>query len=432
MSTHLSPAQIQQYLRGGLSAEQLLTLDAHLVTCQLCQDQLQINDRLAASTASLRADFQQVANAPLQHLTWEQLAELTEQKLAATEQEMAESHLQICPACTAELAALRQFAEHLATFPVQEFAPPDRPSWRDKMLSFFGVANRSTAWKLLGAAALIVVIIGGGFRFWRARKTTVNAPEIATREPAPLSPGTTPSLQATPSETPVPAPVPPLLTLNAGGKQITLAATGQVEGINFAASADESLARNALRSGRLETPAELAQLTASASSLMGQSPDETFRLLYPTGKMIAATRPQLQWQALNGATEYVVTIANPQTNFIVSSEPLQATQWQPTKPLPRGQTYAWQVIALKAGKEIKAPLPDAPDAQFRILSQAQFAEVARAEKAYAGNHLMLGLIYARTGLLSAAESQFKALQAANPNSDIARQLLQRIRRTAKG
>lgn len=428
MSTHLSAEQFVQYLGGGLPVEQLLAVDAHLVACQSCQDQLQITQRLATGVASLRADFSQATDDSFTHLTWEQMADLADQKLAAVALENAESHLQDCPACATELAELRHFAQHLTAFPAQEFVPPVPRSWLDKTLSFLGFANQPgnvfgwpMALKFAGAAALLLLIIWGGSRLWRGHNPTANAPEIAAHE-TPLPP-LNPTMTPPPSASPDPA----RLALQVGGKEISLDAKGKVTGINFAAPADEKLASLALRTGRVELPAELKQLAASASGLMGQSSDETFRLLSPFGKIIATTRPRFTWQALSGATGYIVTLANPNTNFVLSSEPLTVPQWTPAKALPRGQTYTWQVTAVKEGNEIKAPLPDAPEARFRILTPSQFDEVARAEKAYAGNHLMLGLVYGQLGLMREAEAQFKALLAANPQSALARQLLQSSR-----
>ncbi|HYE74807.1 MAG TPA: hypothetical protein VEF04_15820, partial [Blastocatellia bacterium] len=276
--------------------------------------------------------------------------------------------------------------------------------------------------KLACAAALFAIIIWGSFYFLRARNSVVNTPEIAGRETITPAPTITATPHASQSENST-----AVLALNDGGKQITLDATGNVTGINFISSADEKLAANALRVGQVETPAELKQLSSPGSGLMGTSRDETFRLISPTGKIVASNRPTLQWQALSGASSYVVTIANPQTNFVLSSETITTTQWKPTEPLPRGQTYTWQVTAIKDGKETKSPLPDAPDAQFRILSQREFDEIAQAEKAYVGNHLMLGLVYARKGLLSESEIHFNALLAANPQSQVAKRLLQDIR-----
>ena len=110
MSTHLSAEQFVQYLGGGLPVEQLLAVDAHLVACQSCQDQLQITQRLATGVASLRADFSQATDDSFTHLTWEQMADLADQKLAAVALENAESHLQDCPACATELAELCTFS----------------------------------------------------------------------------------------------------------------------------------------------------------------------------------------------------------------------------------------------------------------------------------------------------------------------------------
>ncbi|HYE74866.1 MAG TPA: zf-HC2 domain-containing protein, partial [Blastocatellia bacterium] len=128
MMEHLSAEQLHAYLRGGLPAERLLTIDAHLASCDLCRNNLEINERLTAGISNLRADFRQVADAPLTHLTWEQLAALADQKLDPVEREMAESHLEICGACNTEFAELRQFADHLSTFPIAELSSQSHQS----------------------------------------------------------------------------------------------------------------------------------------------------------------------------------------------------------------------------------------------------------------------------------------------------------------
>ena len=50
-------------------------------------------------------------------------------------------------------------------------------------------------------------------------------------------------------------------------------------------------------------------------------------------------------------------------------------------------------------------------------------ELARAEKSYSGNHLVLGVLYAEAGLIADAERELRALQAAHPNDATARKLL---------
>ena len=54
------------------------------------------------------------------------------------------------------------------------------------------------------------------------------------------------------------------------------------------------------------------------------------------------------------------------------------------------------------------------------------AELAAARRAYGSSHLTLGLLYADAGLLREAEQEFRLVQKANPNSDLARNLLRNV------
>ena len=109
---------------------------------------------------------------------------------------------------------------------------------------------------------------------------------------------------------------------------------------------------------------------------------------------------------------------------ITSSPQLTDLTWATTLPL--GHVYSWQVKAIKDGSEITSPRPPAPQAKFRILDQAKVNELANARRTHASSHLTLGLLYADAGLLREAEQEFRLLQKANPNSDLARNLLRQV------
>jgi hypothetical protein len=94
--------------------------------------------------------------------------------------------------------------------------------------------------------------------------------------------------------------------------------------------------------------------------------------------------------------------------------------------LPRGGLYSWQVTARKEGQEIISPAAPAPEARFKVLEGAKLSELERTEAAYADSHLTRGVLYAQAGLLEDAEQQLRALLKANPNSSVARSLLQSV------
>jgi hypothetical protein len=84
------------------------------------------------------------------------------------------------------------------------------------------------------------------------------------------------------------------------------------------------------------------------------------------------------------------------------------------------------VKAIKDGQEVTSPRPPAPEAKFRVLDQAKVNELARAKRTYPTSHLTLGLLYAEAGLLKESEQELRALQKANPTSDLARTLLRQV------
>jgi hypothetical protein len=61
-----------------------------------------------------------------------------------------------------------------------------------------------------------------------------------------------------------------------------------------------------------------------------------------------------------------------------------------------------------------------------VLDKATVDELISVEKT-GNSHLVRGTMYARAGLLDEAEKELRALLAANPNSKIARELLQSVR-----
>lgn len=156
---------------------------------------------------------------------------------------------------------------------------------------------------------------------------------------------------------------------------------------------------------------------------MGGSGKEDFKLLAPVGIIIKENRPTLSWTPLEGATGYRVYVVTTANDLVAESDLITDTKWTLTNALERSKTYVWQVKASKDGQTVTAPVPPSPPARFRVLDQARLSELARAEKSYPGNHLVLGVLYAEAGLIADAERELRALQAAHPNNATARKLL---------
>jgi hypothetical protein len=85
------------------------------------------------------------------------------------------------------------------------------------------------------------------------------------------------------------------------------------------------------------------------------------------------------------------------------------------------------VLAVNNGEEVVSPLPTAPDAQFKVLEEAQAEELKQARQSHPRSHLLLGALYARAGLFDDAEREFRALVQKNPRSRLAQKLLRDVR-----
>ena len=111
---------------------------------------------------------------------------------------------------------------------------------------------------------------------------------------------------------------------------------------------------------------------------------------------------------------------------IVTSPSLGAdtTEWTPSQSLQPGEVYEWEVEALRADELIaKTPAPPESEARFAILPNDQQKELQRLRMELGKSHLLLGLAYARAGLVPEARSEFQQLVQENPRSQLPKSLL---------
>jgi hypothetical protein len=228
-------------------------------------------------------------------------------------------------------------------------------------------------------------------------------------------------------------PAPVRIALDDGGRRVTLDDAGRLDGLPAMSEKDEAAVRVALETGRLETPAFLAELVEKPGTLLGTTNDtDRLSLVGPMGTAVETDRPTLRWKPLRGASSYTAAVFDAQLDPVATSPPSSGTAWTPPTPLPRGRDYTWQVTARLGDREVSAPAPPAPEARFRVLEESLATDVAHARQAYAGSHLALGLAYARAGLLDEAQRELQALVSLNPESPIARELLQQVQALRSG
>jgi Tfp pilus assembly protein PilF len=70
----------------------------------------------------------------------------------------------------------------------------------------------------------------------------------------------------------------------------------------------------------------------------------------------------------------------------------------------------------------KAPAPPEPEARFAVLPNDKRDDLEKLRAKFGRSHLIMGLAYARTGLLAQAQSEFEQLTKENPKSELAKNL----------
>lgn len=419
---HLTQKQVEDYSRRQLPAAELLVVIDHFGGCDVCRQRIERAENGDAAYLDLHSQVFDEFPVTV-HLTMEQTAAYVDRSLAGEELQVINDHLTHCKQCVSAVNDLREFRNEIAPSLDREYRPQTVPSpaesrWRGTLRSLTSPFRLSPI-PAFGGAALAILLLA--FIAWLVWRTPPQQDLRIAQTPTP-QPTATPSQPDTPPAQP---PAPPIVAqVNDGSGVVALDQQGKLSGADNLPPAYQNLVKRALTTGRIEKSAQLQGLTRPPSSLMGANNQKDFSVLEPLGNVQLADRTTFRWSAMEGATGYVVEVYDEKFAAVTSSPQLTALTW--TTTLPRGHVYTWQVKAIKDGEETTAPRPPAPQAKFRILDQAKANELANARRVHASSHLTLGLLYADAGLLREAEQEFRLLQKANPNSDLARNLLRQV------
>lgn len=419
---HLTQKQIEDYSLHRLTPAELLAVSDHLNECETCR--LHLESRLG-SDASFVAVHEQVMNenGARVHLTNQQNADYIDQNLRGEALEFVNDHLSSCEQCAVAVKDLRAFRNNIAPSLDREYGPTTaepvaKTGWREKFITLFKAAPVPA----FGGAVLATLLLATiGWIIWRTPRE--NKQEIAV-VPTPV---VQPTPAAEPSVTPETPATPVVAQLNDGNGVVTLDQQGRLSGADNLPIAYQNLVKKALTSERIERSSQLQGLTRASGTLMGADTEsQGFAVIEPLGNVVLSNQPTFRWSMLPGATGYVVEIYDDQFTLVASSPESTKTSWTATTPLARGRVYSWQVKAMKDDQQVTTPRPPASQAKFRVLDQGKANEIAQARRAYASSHLTLGLLYADAGLLREAEQEFRLLQRANPESEIARKMLAQV------
>ena len=478
---HLSLRQIEQYRERTLAPGEFIRVARHLAVCDACYQRFHEVASLPEHLSPLTLETEAEERAESFHLNYdEHLAPYVDGTINDIDREIVESHVALCEDCAEQLRELFDVKAELARAGVPEMvaaqsisharSPLPSSTWRER---FFNWRRSAFAWRPAQAIAgllVIALLIIAALMLWRARhespvlpdgerasRANANAGSTGTpplvAQPSPTQVGSptqanhnapTPNDKMTPAETGTPpqivkqpGPVSPqrraiepqvVVSVNDGGRTLTLDRQHRLSGFNGLPPAYRQMMTQALLEQRIETPPELVALRDRAGRLRGSADSQdSFALLSPIGTMTRSGQPTLRWQPLAGATSYVVKIYDAALNEVAASPPLKQAEWTLPTPLRPGAVYTWQVTATKDGTTVLAPRAPEPQARFQVLSAVQQEDLQRAERIAGDSHLLRGLVYARSGLLDAAESELQKLSAANPDSAVAQKLLQKLK-----
>jgi hypothetical protein len=412
MDKHLTEQEIELYRRREANPGDRQIISGHLAVCDPCLKRVADSEHSAVAFNALSEAFLPAVDEKPFHLSNAELARYSASAVARADRIICESHLEICEQCSEELGLLT------AGYAAGQVKSKRRAGW----LQAWGLtpARVAVAIALLGFMVFAIVL-------WRQRSTVTLREESArpnsqgqVASSSPLPSSSNPATQTDNSHQSN------LASLKDNDREIRLDQGGKLTGLEEFDESAQKMARAALAGETLAKPNVLDNLSPPPIKLLGQPAADGFQLIGPLGSAVTEQRPNLKWRELKGATSYVVSLFDKDFNRVAESPPLSKPTWRLAVPLQRGQTYSWEVTAVKDGKEITAPVAPAPRAQFRVLEADKLNALTKLKGQRPASHLALGLTYARLGLIPEAESEFRQLVKENPDSALAKKLLRTV------
>ena len=421
MSQHLSKETVARLLSRRLRPDELLVASQHLTLCPECRQQLDGAKSFTPSARFLANDLQGSVQAEDLHLSYEQLEGYVDEMLPQAARERVSDHLQTCDSCTQEVKELSFLSRNLSSYP--QATPDVTPApLRQSENTFrrFGALFGSRSLQFAGLAAVLLLAAVVGLLLWQSRKQ----PQLANANRDGQTTAPDNSNHGSDNK-----------NISANSPETAQTEPGKQENSNDGNSnsgspnsAYDAIVATAIAGQTLATPPALKELNGRPVTLLGPNdPAQKFDLLSPRETVVQSARPTLRWRALAGAGSYKVYLLNTNFDVVQNSGPLSGDSWTVARPLDRGQTYIWQVVASKDGKEIAAPVAPAREVRFKVLDSRSAQAIQQFAQDNHDNHLALGIVYAHHGLLDDAERQLSTAATLNQSPELARRFLREVK-----
>ncbi len=371
MPEHIKEEQLKGYRDRTLPVGELLAVDTHLGSCQLCRTAL-AGLAEGKSSASVISGIDQ---ARFRHLSYEQMDDWVEDRLEAADREMVMAHIGLCPPCARQLIAYQEYAPLMAAPVRTAMYPATQPVQRVKQ-SFWSFLKQPQY--ALGAAALIAFFI-------ITPLTRHSAPEQTGAILAPTS---------TAVDSTIPVQNSPLIDQALNASELDQLPDSLRVGAKEVISDTGSIAR----------PASLKGLEASSDPVIE----------FPLSEVVAETQPVLRWKTFGNST-YSISLSDSR-GLISRRGGLSDTRWTPPSVLLREHVYTWEVES--AGVKHRGT--------FRVLGANQEKELERVRAEHGGSHLVIGAVNAELGLLTPAKREFEEMSKDKAQSQQAAKLLRNL------
>jgi hypothetical protein len=456
MTDHVSKSQMELFAGNVLPDAETDFISEHLMTCEACHQLFVEALRSQKDSTGLSFTISPESLLRHEHIQYEQLVGLVENKLDATDKEIIDTHLKACATCREDVRSFLAFKNQLEPELRVRYGPAAAMPAGKK--AFWADWWRGLAWNPAYAAAVVLIgiaLIVGAVLLLKRRAGNLEAkktqPSQGVISPASQTP--TPDNQAVnvqPTPAPVPseqlprrAPSPALTVKNQEGRKplenagvvaalndergrVTVDKTGNVSGLDEISQNTRQEIGEALVAERIKAPGIETGLAGRPISLRGPGKGPTFKLMSPARAVIISDRPSFEWEKLTGATSYRVLVGDLKGHEVAKSEELSANQtiWTPRTSLKRGEIYSWAVEATVAGKKIFSPGTSAPEMRFKVLSADSAQELEQLKGVR--SHVALAVFYARVGMISEAKRELQELLRLNPKSRVALKLLRTL------
>jgi hypothetical protein len=443
VSDHLSPSQLERFCVSALKEDELAAVTMHVADCQSCHQQFTEELRHQRGPTPISLTLAPEFWFRHDHVDFAQLIGLAEKSLDAITREIVDIHLKVCGTCREDVRSFLAFRKQSARDMEVSYGPTGHASAREGFSELpwwrgFGWRPAyALAAVVLAAVALVIVGIvlkrrSDSLAAKKNEPTQINilaSPTPTNNNPAGLPSPSRPEPSRSPDPTSRPTIDNPdaIAVLKDGRGEVTIGKSGRLTGLDDISSISRQEIAQAVLTERTETSEVLKTLGGQDSSLRGSNSGRSFRLLYPARRVIIENLPVFKWETVAGASRFQVFVLNSKGSEVARSEELPSTQtqWTAKTPLARGGTFSWVVTAVVDGKEIVSPAASAPEMKFAVLSTKDAQELTQLKKA--GSHLALGVFYAKAGLLTEAEREFRRLVQLNPQSQIPGKLLRSVK-----